>query len=106
MSTTDIKLVIKMEPIKYIEFEGNVCIEAHKLIQELTNMWGAEWSEFHLNSECDNALYKWIKSNAKDAINYETDLGCNIILIYWVHSNISVIDALIDKINNLAFSEE
>lgn len=106
MSTTDIKLVIKMEPVKYIEFENNICIEAKKLIRELTEMWGAEWSEFHLNSECDNALYKWIKFNAKNAINYETDMGCNTMRIYWVYSNINVIDALIDKINNLAFNEE
>lgn len=106
MSTTDIKLVIKMEPVKYIEFEDNISIEAHKLIRELTEMRDADWSEFHLNSEYDNALYKWIKFNAKDVINYETNMGCNTMRIYWVYSNISVIDALIDKIYDLAFSEE
>ena len=106
MSTTDIKLVIKMEPIKYIEFENNVCIEAHKLVQELTEMRDADWSEFHLNAEYDNALYKWLKSNVQDVIDYEIDMGYSTMRIYWVYSNISVIDALIDKIYDLAFSEE
>lgn len=106
MSTTDIKLVIKMEPVKYIEFENNVRIEVHKLIRELTEMRDADWSEFHLNKEHDNALYKWIKSNAQDVIKSETDMGYSIMRIYWVYSNISVFDTLIDKIYDLAFDGE